>query len=896
MPTLARALAAALLCLPLAFAAPAHAELSLDVVSSSAAEITGNDDGVVGPGDRIRIDVTLSSAAALEGATGTLSTATPGVTLNANTADFTDAPAGGQTSNTMPFDVGLAGNMACGENLAFALDLEAGGEAGEVTFKIPTGTRGPLAYTAGPAQALADDATTNVPVDLTTGGRVKALEVQVRSLSHPRLADLRLSLVAPDGASILLAEAGTLSGTTMTNTIFAAGEPPITGAAAPYTGRYAPADDLADLEGRVLNGSWQLRVEDTVAGESGTLATWGLDAARAFCFGIPRAAFSMNPVSVTPGGTVQFDGNLSSDAEGPIVAYAWDLDGDGAFDDGTTRQVQRTYPDKGRYSVRLRVTDGDGLTDVHVRDLAVTLPPTAALSATPTTPLSGDTFRLDAAGSNDPDGTIARYQWDVNGDGVFERDTQGTSFLDTAIATPGNATVRVLVTDDDGAQDEHAIVVNVQNRPPVADIGAPAVVLKDRPTTLTAAGSSDPDGTVDSYEWDLDGNGTYETVRGNQPTVTHTFSAAGDRTVGLRVKDTLNAVATTTAVIAVTHAPVATVTATPAPVSLRRDVTFDASGSSDPDGGGALTFAWDLDADAAGVFESAGGATRTLSWPTAGLRTVRVRVTDQSGAETVGSATVLVRNVLPLATLTATPTAPRAGQAVQLSAAGAGDADGTIVRFQWDRDGDGTYELDTGTTRSASATFANAGNVTVGVRVTDDDGGTGTKTLTIGVLPAVTAPVKPPGGGTVVTPPPGDTPPADAPTQPAGEPVDDPPPPGARPLAAWIGGPAAQRTRTVRARGLLVSCRADADAACAVTVTLSARDAKRLRLGRKAVTVARGSLAVKAGTTARKRLALSARARRALRGRGGVQLRLRAVARTADGREVALTRIVRLRG
>jgi PKD repeat protein len=895
VPILARALAAAVLCLPLAFAAPAHADLDLSVVHATAEEVSGNGDDVVGHGEEIRVDATLATATALSGATGTLATATPGVTLLANTAAFSDAPAGGQTSNTMPFEVQL-GDLPCGANVAFALDVQAGGDTGAVTFKIPTGARGRLRPAEGARADLADADTTDLPLDVAQGGRVKAMEVRIGELSHPRLSDLRLELIAPDGAVTVLTDAGTLSGTAMTGTRFADGAPPIGGAAAPYTGTYRPAGSLAALEGRVLNGTWRLRAVDTVAGEAGSVEAWGLDAARAHCSGIPRAAFSMNPTSVVPGGTVQFDGRLSSDGDGgTAVDYAWDLDGDGQFDDGTAAQVQHSYAVRGSYGVRLRVTDADGLTDVHERDLAVTLPPAAALTATPTDPLSGDTFRLDAAGSSDPDGSIVRYQWDLDGDGSFERDTQGVAHLDASIPTPQTVTVGVLVTDSDGGQDVATVPVTVRNRPPAAAIADPGLVVRDRPATLSAAGSTDADGTIARYQWDLNGDGTHETDGGSDATIAHTFSEGGPRTVGVRVTDDHGATATATRTVTVTHAPLAVVTATPSPVSLRRHVTFDASGSSDPDGG-ALTFAWDVEND--GSFEP-GAATRTASWPTAGTRTVKVRVTDASGTSTVGSATVLVRNVLPLGAIAATPAPPTAGQPVQLNAAGSSDADGTVVRYQWDRDGDGSYEHDTGATPSATATFANAGNVTVGVRVTDDDGGTGTKTLTLAVARAATA-VQPAGGSPATTgsaPPsgPGATP--GTPTEPAGaEPGAEPGTEPVPPLAAWLGGAAVQRTRHVLARGVLVSCRADAAARCAVTATLPAAGARRLKLGRRAVTVARGTVSVAAGTTARTRLALSARARRALRRGGGARLVLSAVARTADGREAVLRRAVRLRG
>ncbi len=59
--------------------------------------------------------------------------------------------------------------------------------------------------------------------------------------------------------------------------------------------------------------------------------------------------------------------------------------------------------------------------------------------------------------------------------------------------------------------------------------------------TFNASASSDPDGTIAKYEWDFDGNGTYETNTGTTATTTKAFATPGTFTVGLRVTDNLGA-------------------------------------------------------------------------------------------------------------------------------------------------------------------------------------------------------------------------------------------------------------------------------------------------------------------------------------------------------------------
>jgi PKD repeat protein len=84
--------------------------------------------------------------------------------------------------------------------------------------------------------------------------------------------------------------------------------------------------------------------------------------------------FAIAPNPVLAGHSVAFDGAGSSDANGPIARYEWDLDGDGSFetDTGTTPQATKTYTQSGSVAVQLRVTDGVGNTSIATNTLVVT--------------------------------------------------------------------------------------------------------------------------------------------------------------------------------------------------------------------------------------------------------------------------------------------------------------------------------------------------------------------------------------------------------------------------------------------------------------------------------------------------------------------------------------------
>lgn len=83
----------------------------------------------------------------------------------------------------------------------------------------------------------------------------------------------------------------------------------------------------------------------------------------------PDASFEMTPGPVA-GRLVQFE-STSVELDGQVLHQAWDLDGDGEFDDSHGRRTARLYPQAGTYRIGLQVRDGQGATDVAFRELTV---------------------------------------------------------------------------------------------------------------------------------------------------------------------------------------------------------------------------------------------------------------------------------------------------------------------------------------------------------------------------------------------------------------------------------------------------------------------------------------------------------------------------------------------
>ncbi len=148
---------------------------------------------------------------------------------------------------------------------------------------------------------------------------------------------------------------------------------------------------------------------------------------------------------------VAFNGTASTDGDGTIAAYAWDF-GDGQT--STAASPNHSYASPGSYQVRLTVTDDDGDSD------SVTKTVTATANSVPTAAFTSSTNGLAASfngtSSTDPDGTIASYAWTF-GDGT----TSTAASPVHTYAAAGTYSVKLTVTDDDGATDDVTQSVSV---------------------------------------------------------------------------------------------------------------------------------------------------------------------------------------------------------------------------------------------------------------------------------------------------------------------------------------------------------------------------------------------------------------------------------------------------
>ena len=470
--------------------------------------------------------------------------------------------------------------------------------------------------------------------------------------------------------------------------------------------------------------------------------------------GIPLPAADLQ-ADVTTGEiplVVNFDASASTAELSTITDYEWDFDGDGTFNETDNGEdlaqgsdtAQFTYNSTGNFNASVRITNSFNLKGSASVMITPTETPNVAPSASISASVGGGVLPLavdfDASASFDTDGSIVLYEWDFDGDGTYDTNTGASPSAGFVYNDSGLFDPVVRVTDDDGASDTASLsesgggTLSI-NRAPVADIAADTL-SGNLPLTVNfdASGSSDSDGSIVKYEWDFEGDGTYDSDTGNVAAASFTYTTGGTYDPTVRVTDDKGATDTASlsetggGTLSVNAAPTAAIIGSPLSGTLPLMVNFDASGSADSDGT-IVQYEWDFDGD--GTWDSDTGTTATTSfeYTTAGDFDPAVRVTDNDGASAVatisgnGGGTITV-NAPPVAAISGSPLSGSLPLTVNFDASASTDSDGTITKYEWDFDGDGTWDSDTGTAATTSFEYTTSGNFDAKVRVTDDDGAT----------------------------------------------------------------------------------------------------------------------------------------------------------------------------
>ena len=173
----------------------------------------------------------------------------------------------------------------------------------------------------------------------------------------------------------------------------------------------------------------------------------------------PDVVATVTTFEAVVGEEITFDASASTDSDGTIVSYQWEFgDGNGSNEAVATH----AYSSPGSYTAIVIVTDDDGDTAGASGEITVTgvanQPPIAVINVSASSADVNEALTFDASQSTDSDGSILSYLWNF-GDGV-ENFNQIASHAYTA---PGNYSVTLTVTDDNGATGQTSSQVEVSS-------------------------------------------------------------------------------------------------------------------------------------------------------------------------------------------------------------------------------------------------------------------------------------------------------------------------------------------------------------------------------------------------------------------------------------------------
>jgi hypothetical protein len=376
--------------------------------------------------------------------------------------------------------------------------------------------------------------------------------------------------------------------------------------------------------------------------------------------------------NVLTGQPVTLNGSKSFDPERAMITFLWWFvevpAGSGVIDaslsDVASAKPVFTPDMNGTYKLRLIVNDGfqDSIPDEVM--LNATTPNVApnANAGPDQNAFTGVQVNLDGTKSSDPDngpGPLA-YLWDfisipagswLTDNNISGRDQVKASFIPDI---EGKYRVGLGVSDGDlTSYDEVVIVVVTPNVPPNANAGPDITLYLGEEAVLNGSASNDPDNGPQplTYNWRFVSTPTgSQLVNGDileADTVSPSFipDVMGTFVLELMVSDGKDAGFDNVAVT-VKRPPERPIAEANGPYSgtVGSPITFDATGSYDPDGS-IVSYEWDWNND--GIYdEMTTSSTITHTWGTTYSGTIGLKVTDNEGLSANDTTSVEVRERL----------------------------------------------------------------------------------------------------------------------------------------------------------------------------------------------------------------------------------------------------------
>jgi 5-hydroxyisourate hydrolase-like protein (transthyretin family) len=391
--------------------------------------------------------------------------------------------------------------------------------------------------------------------------------------------------------------------------------------------------------------------------------------------------------------------------------------------------TEKTKGETATYTVTVSRASGSGSGDVNLSFQSSSIPSSAAT-------FSSTKVNFGNGGSNSKSVSLT----------INTNDLSIQEYTFTVKGTKSNA-----ASDSATSSSTTLTVIEPPNQEPTADAGSDQTVNEGDTVSLDGSGSSDPDGTVESYSWTQTA-GTSVTLS-DASSATPSFTApdvgADGETLTLELTVTDNDGATSTADtvnvevsnVIVNQEPIANA-GSDQTVNEGDTVSLDGSASSDPDGD-TLTYAWTQTAGTSVTLSDASSATPSFTAPDVGADgetlTLELTVDDGNGHTATDAVGINVNNVIvnqpPVASLTANPTTIDEGSTSALDASASTDDVG-VVQYAFEQVGGTAGTITVDSTDPSKATFqapSISADETATIKVTVKDAGDLTDSATVDI-------------------------------------------------------------------------------------------------------------------------------------------------------------------
>ena len=246
-----------------------------------------NVNGVWEPGEIVDLTVTLTAGgfSGMTGISGTLTSATPGVTVLAGASTWPDIAANGSAPGNTPFQIQISSTIPC--LTAVDLDLVVTANEGG-PFNLTYANQIGLETQAPDVPiAISDNATNTSDLVISENVVISDLDIRVAA-THSWVGDLTFTLTSPAATVVTLLDR---PGVPVTSTVGCADndlnvtfddetvfdlESHCAATTPWFSGSGSPTQPLSAFDGQSTAGTWTLSVSDGAGGDTGTVDDWEL--------------------------------------------------------------------------------------------------------------------------------------------------------------------------------------------------------------------------------------------------------------------------------------------------------------------------------------------------------------------------------------------------------------------------------------------------------------------------------------------------------------------------------------------------------------------------------------------------------------------------------------------